>query len=200
DLEELGEDDKVSELDSSLRQLLDSKRRLEMEMDLLTKIASKTDLKDIEKEYKTAWSRTTGKYNRLSDAEKFGRDAKYREFREQIWDVRHEGEPMPSLSGDLGGSAGESEGEDLVIAGARMTYKCPITATWLMDPVTSKICHHSFSREAILDYLRAHHGSCTCPVGGCAQTIRIQDIVPDKILERKLQRHLRQLEEEETSA
>ncbi|KAJ1965029.1 hypothetical protein GGI12_001051 [Dipsacomyces acuminosporus] len=200
DLEEVGEGEKVDEMDRHIRSLLESKKRLEIEMDLLSKMSNTTDFHDIEKKYKSSWNSADQKYNKMSDAKKFGTNEKYRVFREQLWEIRHGEEPMPPLFEGQGGDGGSSEEEDLVIAGARMTYKCPITATWLIDPVTSKVCHHSFSKEAIMDYLRAQHGRCVCPVGGCSQLIRMQDIVPDKILERKLARHLRQLEQEEQAA
>ncbi|KAJ2738630.1 hypothetical protein GGI20_006247, partial [Coemansia sp. BCRC 34301] len=121
----------------------------------------------------------------------------YREFRQQVWDVKHDGEAMPAL---FGGGSGEASDEELVIAGTRKSYKCPITTVWLTDPVTSKKCKHSFSKQAVSDYLKAHRGEGPCPVGGCSHRVRATDLFVDKILERKVVRHLRQLEAEESAA
>ncbi|KAJ2799524.1 hypothetical protein H4R20_004407 [Coemansia guatemalensis] len=198
DLEEIGESEKVSEIDSSLRALIDAQHRLEVERALVTRLATQLDSETAEKEYMTGWQKNISKYEKMSEASKYGKNDMYREFRQQIWDVKHEGEPMPNLfEGEQGG---DDSDEDLVIAGARVNYRCPVTATWLTDPVTSKVCKHSFSREAILDYIRGHGGKCACPVDGCSNRIRPQDLYADKVLERNVSRHLRQLESEETAA
>ncbi|KAJ2360552.1 hypothetical protein H4R23_000964 [Coemansia sp. Cherry 401B] len=198
DLEELGDSERVAEIDASLRKLIDAQYRLDLERSLVTRLATQLDsLDNVEAEYLSSWEQGMAEYQALDDSGKYGRNEKYRDFRQQLWDLTHEGEPMPSLFGDGGGN---EEDEDLVIAGARINYRCPVTTSWLVDPVTSKTCKHSFSREAILDYIRGHGGGCACPVGGCSRRIRPQDLYPDKVLERKVARHLRQLESEETAA
>ncbi|KAJ2081848.1 hypothetical protein H4R24_002055 [Coemansia sp. RSA 988] len=198
DLEEIGDSEKVSEIDASLRALIDAQHRLEVERALVTRLATQLDSETAENEYMTAWKKNINKYEKMSESSKYGKNDMYREFRQQIWDVKHEGEPMPNLfDGEQGG---DDSDEDLVIAGARVNYRCPVTATWLDDPVTSKVCKHSFSRESILDYIRAHGGNCACPVDGCSNRIKPQDLYADKVLERNVSRHLRQLESEETAA
>ncbi|KAJ2336393.1 hypothetical protein GGI00_000857 [Coemansia sp. RSA 2681] len=197
DLEEIDETDSVSEVDQSLRQLLDAQHRLEVEEKLLASLCSSSENADPETEYVRGWEKSERQYSALSDAAKYGANEKYREFRQQVWDVKHDGEAMPPLFGEAGGEASD---EELVIAGARMTYKCPITTTWLNDPVTSKTCKHSYTKQAIMDYLKAQRGECACPVGGCSRRVRAADLFEDKVLERKIARHLRQLEAEESAA
>ncbi|KAJ2347477.1 hypothetical protein IWW50_006800 [Coemansia erecta] len=198
DLEELGENDKVAQVDASLRKLLDAQHRLSIERALVTRLATQLDsIDNAETEYLSSWEHSVAEYADASDAKKYGRNEVYREFRQQLWDVRHEGEAMPSL---FEGDEGADSDEDLVIAGARINYRCPVTTSWLVDPVTSKVCNHSFSKDAIIDYIRGNRGACACPVGGCSHMIRAQDLFPDKLLERKVARHLRQLESEETAA
>ncbi|KAJ1745863.1 hypothetical protein LPJ77_001777 [Coemansia sp. RSA 2523] len=197
DLEELGETDSAMQVEASLRKLLDAQHQLDVERSLVTRLATEQDMADnAEAEYLASWEQSMATYNEQSDAAKYGKNTTYKEFREQLWEVRHDGEPMPRLFGDNG----DESDEDLVIAGARMNYRCPVTTSWLVDPVTSKVCNHSYSKDAIVDYIRGNRGACACPVGGCSRTVRAQDLVPDKLLERKVARHLRQLESDETAA
>ena len=46
-------------------------------------------------------------------------------------------------------------------------FKCPLTMTYFDDPVRSKVCKHSFSRNAIYEHLRR---SKKCPVPGCVNS------------------------------
>ncbi|KAJ2813049.1 hypothetical protein H4S07_000970 [Coemansia furcata] len=196
DLEEYGETSSVSEVDQSLRQLLDAQHQLDVEERLLNNLCSGGEHKNPEAEYMKGWEKDSKKYATLSEAVKYGNNSEYREFRQQVWNVKHEGQDMPPL---FDTEARDSD-EELVVAGARMTYKCPITTTWLVDPVTSKTCKHSFSKQAIADYLRAKHGQGACPVGGCSHMLRIADLYADKVLERNIARRLRELEAQESSA
>ncbi|KAJ2492586.1 hypothetical protein IWW37_001341 [Coemansia sp. RSA 2050] len=196
DLEEIGETTTVSEVDQSLRQLLDVQHQLEMEERLLASLCSGSEHKDPESVYMEGWERDTKQYAALSEAAKYGANKEYYEFRQQVWNVKHEGEAMPPLFG----AGGNDSDEELTIAGARRTYKCPITTTWLVDPVTSKTCKHSFSKQAIMDYLRAKGGRSACPVGGCSHMLNREDLAADLALERNVARRLRQLEAEESSA
>ncbi|KAJ1795751.1 hypothetical protein LPJ59_004168 [Coemansia sp. RSA 2399] len=201
DLGYLDEDERVGEVDQALRKLLDAQHELEVERELLSDLATNANPDTAIDDYTTDRKRSLQKYSSLSDHRKYGANAKYQNFRQQIWDIKHEGEPMPSLFGgaEQGGDEDDDDG-DLVIAGARMNYKCPLTASWLTDPVTSKVCKHSFSNTAITDYIRSNGGSYSCPVGGCRHRIRFQDLYADKVLERKVANHLRRLEEEESAA
>ncbi|KAI9504918.1 zinc-finger of the MIZ type in Nse subunit-domain-containing protein [Coemansia spiralis] len=198
DLEEMDDPEKVDDIDVAFRSLLDSQHQLELEQSLLSKAATHQDPETAAAEYSSARDEMLAKYSKLSDSHKYGNNQQYCEFRQQLWDLKHEGEPMPNLFGPA--EEGNEDEDDLVIAGARLTYKCPITASWLTDPVTSKVCKHSFSRDAIVDYIRGHHGSCPCPVGGCSHRIQLRDLHQDKVLERKVANHLRKLEAEESSA
>ncbi|KAJ2844259.1 hypothetical protein IWW36_005255 [Coemansia brasiliensis] len=197
DLEELGESDSIDTIDKAMRKLIDAQHCMDIESSLVAQLSSQLDTSAVETDYLSSWEQSMSKYENMSEASKYGRNEKYRDFRQQLWDVNHEGEPMPRL---FAGQAGDESDEELVIAGARLTYRCPVTTSWLVDPVTSKQCKHSFSKEAILNFIRSSRGSCACPVDGCSKTIRSSDLYADKLLERKVARHLRQLEMEETAA
>ncbi|KAJ2771430.1 hypothetical protein IWQ56_001784 [Coemansia nantahalensis] len=202
DLEEVGDSSGVGDVDASLRALLDAQHRLGVERELMTRLATQPDTDAAAADYRAERAQRMGAYDAQSDAQKYARNAQYRDFRQQVWDVRHEGEAMPGdfLGAGGGGGDGDESDEDLVIAGAKSSYRCPVSASWLVQPVTSRECGHSFSKEAITQYIRAHRGACDCPVDGCRKRIRAADLFPDQVLERKVARHLRQLEAEETAA
>ncbi|ORX69045.1 hypothetical protein DL89DRAFT_224432 [Linderina pennispora] len=168
---------------------------MDIETELLSQAMRHADADDVAQSYERSWKRSVTKYEKQSDAQKFGRNGQYREFREQVWEVNHEGEPMPSL---FEGGEDSSDDDDLVVSGARLTYKCPISMAWLNNPVTSRTCKHSYSKDSIMSMLRARHGSCPCPVAGCSHTVNVRDLQPDRLLERKVARHLRQLEIEQS--
>ena len=50
---------------------------------------------------------------------------------------------------------GEEEGdEDLVVGQVDRSLKCPLTRVFLEDPVTSRVCKHSYSKSAIHQHIR----------------------------------------------
>lgn len=63
----------------------------------------------------------------------------------------------------------------------------------------SKICNHSYSREAIEGYLRSHSGKTTCPATGCRQKISMADLEVNKELEKRAKAAARREKEREES-
>lgn len=67
--------------------------------------------------------------------------------------------------------------------------KCPITKCTFVNPVKrsfhieffmiSKICNHTYSRDAIMELL-ARSRSISCPVSGCSKKVTESDLVPDE--------------------
>ncbi len=47
----------------------------------------------------------------------------------------------------------DADGTDLVMGQVDISLKCPITKVFYEDPVTSRTCKHSYSREAILAHI-----------------------------------------------
>ena len=45
-------------------------------------------------------------------------------------------------------------GGDLVVGQVDKSLKCPLTKVYFDDPVTSKVCRHSYSRDAILSHIK----------------------------------------------
>jgi len=81
------------------------------------------------------------------------------------------------------------EDDDIEVGGVTQDFKCPITLTPLQDPLTSKVCKHSYSGAAIREYLS--RGVKKCPATGCNKKITLADLKEDKALERKVKEHTR---------
>jgi len=79
--------------------------------------------------------------------------------------------------------------DDIEVGGVTQDYKCPLTLTPLQDPLTSKVCKHSFSGAAIREYLS--RGVKRCPAAGCNKRVTLADLREDKALERKVKEHAR---------
>lgn len=52
-----------------------------------------------------------------------------------------------------GEGGGDPDQSDLVVGQVDKGLKCPLTKAYLEDPVTSKVCRHSYSRAAILSHI-----------------------------------------------
>ncbi len=79
---------------------------------------------------------------------------------------------------NLGEDQNDNEDDDLLLvanpnssssSGNNNTLgiKCPLTMALMEDPVRSKVCKHSFGRDAIYEYLRKGKSPKKCPVPGC---------------------------------
>lgn len=67
----------------------------------------------------------------------------------------------------------------------------------LKDPVTSSVCHHSYSKEAILDYItqaRNRGESAKCPRSGCTKVISPSTLKDDRDLAKRVATHKRRME------
>lgn len=52
------------------------------------------------------------------------------------------------------GGEGDMEEEGLVVEQVDKSLKCPITRAYFEEPVTSKVCRHSYSKAAIIAQIR----------------------------------------------
>ena len=50
--------------------------------------------------------------------------------------------------------AEDDENGDVVLGQVDKSLKCPLTKMYLQHPVTSRVCKHSYSREAIIDHIK----------------------------------------------
>lgn len=73
----------------------------------------------------------------------------------------------------------DEEDDDLVIAQATISTKCPLTLQQFKVPFTSKKCPHSFEKDDVLTIIRRNpHKAIQCPVPGCDQVRIYSKLLP----------------------
>jgi len=111
------------------------------------------------------------------------RNAQYKDFRQKVWNVHHEHEPMPM--DEL--AAGVHDDDDLVVATQVESYICPLTQKPFERPMKNINCNHSYSEEAIKSYIsQAHRLSLPCPQTGCRATVDLASLTFNKVLDRQM--------------
>ncbi|CAG8781632.1 3605_t:CDS:2, partial [Racocetra persica] len=126
-------------------------------------------------------------YESKTENEKYFQNENYIEFRQKIWDVNHPDETMPPL---------DKEADDEIVMGRQKeSLYCPITTLLLEEPVTSNVCKHTFSKDAILQLIRRNMNSVPCPMTGCDKLIMEHNLHPNKRIERKVEQYKAQSED-----
>jgi hypothetical protein len=146
------------------------------------------------------------RYQRLSLTERYADNNSYRDFRRTVHDARHPDDdvPMPHhtewfveaappppgvTAGRPAGSTLDDGDDDIAISRATISTKCPLTLVEFVKPLTSTKCPHSFESEAVLGMIRqATNRTIQCPVTGCRESLRENDLQVDTVLKRKIQR------------
>ncbi|KAF8964213.1 hypothetical protein BDZ97DRAFT_1904521 [Flammula alnicola] len=134
-------------------------------------------------------------YAGKTSRQKYARDQRYNEFQSGIWEVHHPNEPMPPLTEFIPEVYGDDSDDDdeVEMGGATQNYNCPITLTPLVNPVTSRICKHSFSKDSILGYCQITSKVYKCPATGCNKSFKLSDCVADPELAKKVKAHQRRV-------
>ncbi|KAI6122486.1 hypothetical protein EDD16DRAFT_1691819 [Pisolithus croceorrhizus] len=141
--------------------------------------------------YENAVSEKMDQYRSKTSRQKYGTSEVYTQFRECIFEVQNPGVPIPPIKEFI--PRGIDDDDDLEIGGVTQDYKCPITLTTLVNPMTSKVCGHSFSGAAIQEYLqKAREDGIACPAAGCKKRLTMAMLRPDKDLEKKIKIAARQ--------
>lgn len=182
DLEEVDEKEKVQRMDDSLRNMIDIENKLSAQKEVLERIKIRTNngrkFDDIVEVYDQECEKAVKDYSRVSEEEKYLKNENYEDFRQKIWEVKHPNEPMPSLN--------QNDDDDIVVGHQKDSLTCPITTLPLENPVTSDLCKHSFSKEAILSLMRQNGNVVPCPIPGCEKQIMEHNLKENKRLERKV--------------
>ncbi|KAK0248508.1 hypothetical protein B0A54_01124 [Friedmanniomyces endolithicus] len=122
----------------------------------------------------------------------------------RTWFPQEQEMPPPGITKTRSGAQADDDDDDIAIFRARISTKCPVTLQPFQDPLSSKLCSHSFEAAAILELLRTSstRGSVQCPCTGCRETLTKKDLHRDPVLRRKLERTRRaqELDEEDTMA
>ncbi|KAK0249221.1 hypothetical protein LTS09_015588 [Friedmanniomyces endolithicus] len=122
----------------------------------------------------------------------------------RTWFPQEQEMPPPGVTKTRSGAQADDDDDDIAIFRATISTKCPVTLQPFQDPLSSKLCSHSFEATAILELLRtsATRGSVQCPCTGCRETLTKKDLHRDPVLRRKLDRirRAKELDEEDTMA
>jgi SUMO ligase MMS21 Smc5/6 complex component len=96
-----------------------------------------------------------------------------------------------AYSGDNNNNDNDDDGmeeDDVQVAFERESFICPLSQSELVNPVTSSVCKHTFSRDPINQYLRQQNHNPVCPVPGCNRRLQTADLKPNKAIERRVAR------------
>ncbi|KAK9712161.1 hypothetical protein K7432_007341 [Basidiobolus ranarum] len=195
DLENINSD--TQPLDEGVKRVIDVEAQLKLQQRLLNdikmRISRGEQIPNLVQHFKNEYRNVLQKWNSRSEDVRYLRNENYLEFKSKVWEVNHPNDPMPPLVDD-----GEQDEDLMVMSTSTVTLKCPITTTYLEDPVTSQVCKHSFSKEAIVGHIRQSRTvAASCPVSGCSKYIKISDLKPNKSLARRVKQWLQSQEEEE---
>lgn len=191
DLEEVCKDsEQIKELEDTMVQYI----AMEREMDQWVKAvelaktdfnrqynASSDDIPNIEEIFKEKLGSLEAG-NTDSDLESH---LKVKEFREKVWSIHHEGQPLPSANTQ------PLEDEDIIMSQVpEVQTKCPITLKEMVKPMKSKVCGHSYEHDAIMHHIDSRARSrAKCPV--CGQQITKNDLEHNTVLEHDIKRKQR---------
>ncbi|CAG8788308.1 1587_t:CDS:2 [Gigaspora margarita] len=182
DLEEAEEQEELNQLDVIVRDYIDLENKLGFQRTALNNLKIRFDAgHKFAKNYETQLDDALNKYETKSENEKYFQNENYIEFRQKIWDVNHPDETMPPL---------DKEADDEIVMGKQKeSLYCPITTLLLEEPVTSNVCKHTFSKDAIMQLIRRNMNSVPCPMTGCDKYIMEHNLQPNKRIERKVEQY-----------
>ncbi|KAJ1330416.1 hypothetical protein BSLG_009550 [Batrachochytrium salamandrivorans] len=188
-------DARVIDLDAAFRRTLKAHHCIQIQQDLLTQLQrqqQREPVADMLEWFETNYAVELDKWEAMSDAVRLCGNEKYDGFRHALWEVRNPGVPFGQAA-----SAAANEDEDVVMTTQTVSYKCPITLQIMVNPVTSRVCKHSFS-DAIFQSFTSGVAFIVCPIAGCDKNIRAADLKPDAALKRKVTAWLREKRHELT--
>ncbi|KAG8916157.1 hypothetical protein FRC02_004147 [Tulasnella sp. 418] len=180
----------INKLEKAVRDLIDAKRELDIHRDVLSALqeqASKQrNLENTEERYEKALKSELNKYRSQTSRQKYANNKQFFKYKESVWIAKSD-EAMPPVKGQIPAEDGddESDDDDVEIGGATHSYICPISLKPFVTPVTSKICGHSYSREALQGYAAQNRQGATCPAHGCNKLISLAVCYNDTELEQR---------------
>ncbi|KAG5518414.1 hypothetical protein PMAC_002807 [Pneumocystis sp. 'macacae'] len=180
--EERSNSTEISKLEEALKSVIDCMAYIKFQEDVLSEISNeyKKENTNLEVKFQELYEKKKKNYDSLSFLQKYSKKNEYIDFKQRIWGVHHQNTPM------LQNESFFQEDDDIVISYLNQNIKCPLTMTYLKEPMKSSVCGHYFSKYAILEILKLHNGKCTCPVVGCNKIIDNSILIPDKIMERRV--------------
>ncbi|KAI0372159.1 hypothetical protein BV20DRAFT_991662 [Pilatotrama ljubarskyi] len=182
----------LNQVDTLMRDLLDTEHELVTHEAVLEglhqKLARNEKIEGVTDKYEQGVREHLDQYRHKTARQKYAKNDHYQKFKQTVYEVQHPDTAMPPLTDLIPREEGDDsdDDDDLQIGGVTQDYKCPLSLTILVDPLTSKLCGHSYSAEAIKDYLghsRARRKEC--PATGCKKQISLADLEPNKELAKR---------------
>ncbi|KAG5648282.1 hypothetical protein DXG03_004852 [Asterophora parasitica] len=199
-LAETGEGDDMeeglAELDKIMKGLIDISAEMQANGRVLDEIAQRIgqgeEVDDAVNQYEAGVQKQRDDYAQKTARQKYAKSDEYNSFRSGIYEVQHPDKGMPPITEFLPREDGDESDDDdeLEIGGVSQNYNCPITLTPLVKPVTSRICKHSFSHDAIMQSFR-RDDRVKCPAAGCNKTLTKADLQLNKDLEKRVKAYER---------
>ncbi|KAG1136536.1 hypothetical protein G6F37_009897 [Rhizopus arrhizus] len=180
DREELGQTNQVKQMDANMKRLLDLEENLKHTKNAKSAITP----------YDSELIRLENEYDNKSEKDKYLTNDRFIAYRQHIWNVKNPDEEMPPLTGE------DNTDDEIVMGRTKLSFKCPITTSWLEQPLTSKTCKHSFTKTAIIQLIQINRGMVVCPVSGCNKIVKKDILYDDEILADKVKRAKAKAEEE----
>ncbi|THH07185.1 hypothetical protein EW146_g9393, partial [Bondarzewia mesenterica] len=159
-------------------------------------------ISDVLERYEKGVQEKQDAYGTKTSRQKYARNQQYADFRQAIYEVQHPDEAMPPIVDFLPHEDGDDsdDDDDIQVGGVMQDFKCPITLTPLVDPLTwcantGSGCYLYYN-DHVCDLV---YSNKMCPAAGCNKMISLNDLHPDKDLERKVkkaQHRARQREED----
>lgn len=101
------------------------------------------------------------------------------DFTKTVWNQHHGAATVESSQRD-----GEDEDEDVVMTEteSQVNFTCPITKLEFVDPVSSRVCGHTFSRGAIEAHMKRMKEKARCPMLGCKNILTLEQMEENTVL------------------
>ncbi|KAK9249463.1 zinc-finger of the MIZ type in Nse subunit-domain-containing protein [Lipomyces tetrasporus] len=152
-----------------------------------------------------------------SDKQKYSENEFYTNFKRRVWENTYGDEDIPPVENwfdehgasktiaEIHDREADDGDDDLIVAQEKRSLKCPVSLALFVNPVTSDVCPHTFSKDAIfalfVENSRGHEralGSIECPVAGCSKILMKSNLKENPAIARQVERYIeRQRQQEE---
>ncbi|EJC98022.1 uncharacterized protein FOMMEDRAFT_129976, partial [Fomitiporia mediterranea MF3/22] len=196
----------LEDTETLMRELLDLQAELLAHEDTLNtlsnSIARGEAIDNIQQRYTDGVDNAKESWQNRTTRQKYARDEDYIRFKSSIFEVQHPDQGMPPLTDFIPSEEGdESDDDDVAVGGVSQVYTCPLSLRVLENPMSSKICKHSFSKDSIVEYYSSNRSlKKKCPAAGCSELQGLSDFVPNLDLERKVKAHVRREQRRQAEA
>ncbi|KAG8862406.1 hypothetical protein FRB96_001476 [Tulasnella sp. 330] len=201
------ENDSSNLVEQAMRELLDVQQELEIQRVVLRDLAEfvsrrDTEITDVGERFEKALKKTLNKYRTKTSRQKYAESEAYIQYRQDVWEVLHAKEAMPPVTSFIEKeNEDEDSGSDIEIGGTSQNFTCQLTLQPFVRPMTSRVCKHSFSCEALQNYFSQIGGKADCPAAGCNKKLALADFAYNEDLERRVKaaarRERQRMEDEE---